>query len=727
MYKHLTTIVPMKKFLLPLFVFVYVNSSNAQNTQLIIIQTKNSELVYSVSQNQKVYQVYLGQKLNDNNEFLKSTNTKYEIYIPFGGSDLFEPAIRATHPDGNPSISLQYDNQQIIKTDDNVTETVLNLKDNQYPFQVNIHFKAYFKEDVIEQWTEIIHQEKKPILLFNYASSMIHFEASSYWLTQFRSDWAKEMRMQESKLTSGIKVIDSKLGTRADVYQTPFFMISLNKPAEETTGEVIAGTLAWTGNFKFTFEIDNRNSLRIISGINPFASEYKLMPSKVFITPSFVFSYSNTGKETASQNLQHWSQKYALLDGDKPRMTLLNNWETTFFDFNEQKLTGLIGDAKKLGVDMFLMDDGWFANKYPRNSDKTSLGDWDPNTTKLPNGIGTLVKEADKQGVKFGIWIEPEMVNPKSELYEKHPDWILKLPNRPEDYSRNQLVLDLTNPKVQDFVFCIVDDLMQKNPGIAYIKWDCNRPMTSSYSQYLKENQSHLYIEYVRSLYQVFERVRAKYPHLPIMLCSGGGGRIDYGALKYFTEFWPSDNTDPYERVFIQWGYSYYMPSIATCNHITGWGKQSIKFKTDVAMMGKMGYDIQISHLNDKELKFSQDAVVNYKRISDIIWFGSMYRLESPYEGNRAVVMFSNESKTKAVLFSYTLNTRFGEIFNKLKLRGLTTDKNYKIQEINLFPETKSKFSDDGKTFSGDYLLKVGLQISSNEALSSSIFEITAQ
>jgi alpha-galactosidase len=648
------------------------------------------------------------------------------MYIPFGTSDLFESAIRTTHNDGNPSIELKYVRHEAIKLDDNVTETIIYLKDSQYPFEVKMHVKAYFREDVMEQWTEIKHQEKDPLTLFIFASSMLHFDASGYWLTQFHADWAKEMRMEESQLTSGIKVIDSKLGTRADVYQTPFFMLALNKPADENSGEVVAGTLAWTGNFKFSFELDNNNSLRLISGINPYASEYKLIPGNTFITPAFVFTYSKSGKELTSQNLQRWARKYSLLDGDKPRMTLLNNWETTFFDFNEPKLVGLIGDTKKLGVDLFLLDDGWFANKYPRNDDKSSLGDWEPNKTKLPNGIGALVKEADKQGVKFGIWIEPEMVNPKSELYEKHPDWIIRLPNRPEDYSRNQLVLDLPNPKVQDFVFGVLDDLMTQNPGIAYIKWDCNRPMSSSYSPYLKNNQSAIYIDYVQAWYSILDRVRAKYPHLPIMLCSGGGGRIDYRGLKYFTEFWASDNTDPLERVFIQWGYSYYMPAIATCNHVTSWGKQSIKFRTDVAMMGKMGYDIQLAHLNEKELKFSQDAVVNYKKISEIVWYGNMYRLVSPYDGNRAVVLFSNEAKTKSVLFNYNLNSRFREAFNLVRLRGLDENKSYKIQEINLFPDAKSKFPFCGKVFSGDYLMKVGLNVSGSEALSSSVFEISA-
>ncbi len=717
----------MRTLFIILLLLITVGQTWAQSAGIIAIQTKKTELVYTVDKEQKVLQLYFGEKLADNSELVKSRVPQHEVYIPFGTSDFFESAIRTTHNDGNPSIELKYVKHETNKQDDNITETVIQLKDDQYPFEVKIHFKAYYQEDVIEQWTEISHQEKQPIVLSIFASAMLHFDAKAYWLTQFHSDWAKEMQMQESQLTSGIKVIDSKLGTRADLHQTPFFMLALNKPADENTGEVVAGTLAWTGNFKFSFELDNQNSLRVISGINPYASEYRLLPGKVFTTPAFVFTYSNAGKERTSQNLQKWTRKYSLLDGDKPRLTLLNNWETTFFDFNEPKLTQLIADTKKLGVEMFLLDDGWFANKYPRNNDKSSLGDWEPNKTKLPNGVGFLVKEADKQGVKFGIWIEPEMVNPKSELYEKHPDWIIKLPNRPENYSRNQLVLDLPNPKVQDFVFGVLDNLMTQNPGIAYIKWDCNRPMTSSFSPYLKDNQSAIYIDYVQALYKIFERVRVKYPHLPIMLCSGGGGRIDYKALSYFTEFWASDNTDPLERVFIQWGYSYYMPAIATCNHVTSWGKQSIKFRTDVAMMGKLGYDIQVAHLNEKELKFSQDAVVNYKRISDLVWFGNLYRLASPYEGNRAVLLYSNEAKTKAVLFSYNLNTRYREAFNLVKLRGLDETKKYQIEEINLFPDTKSRFPFNKKTYSGDFLMKVGLNVSGSEALSSSIFEITAQ
>jgi alpha-galactosidase len=313
-------------------------------------------------------------------------------------------------------------------------------------------------------------------------------------------------------------------------------------------------------------------------------------------------------------------------------------------------------------------------------------------------------------------------------LYEKHPDWILKLPNRPESYGRNQLVLDLINPKVQDFIFSIVDDMLAKNPGLAFIKWDCNRSMTNAWSPYLKEKQTHLFIEYTKSFYKIMDRIRAKYPHLPIMLCAGGGGRIDYGTLKYFTEFWPSDNTDGLERIFIQWGYSYFFPANIISAHVTSMGKQSLKFRTDVAMMGKMGYDIRVNNFTPQELQFSQEAVKTYKRISDIIWSGDLYRLISPYEENRAVLMYVNENKSRAILFNYITNIRRKDIFSKVLLQGLDPKKKYRIKEINLFPETTSAQPDNNKVFTGEYLMNIGINPSGRmNALTSNMYELSEE
>jgi alpha-galactosidase len=608
----------MMKLFSGIFFLLFFCSGFAQK-QRIIIETKNTSLVLNVESNKRVAQTYLGKKLSSSEyELLQGGR---EVYLTAGMENQFEPAIRMIHADGNPSLELQYVSSSNKKQDNNVGTTTIILKDPVYPVEVMLHYTSYYNEDVIKAWTEIRHNEKKPVELTEYASSLLHFNANEYWLTQFHGDWAREMEMVEEKLTNGIKSIESKLGTRTNFYQTQAFFLSLNKPSTETEGEVIAGTLAWTGNYKYTFEIDQRNGLRVRSGINSFASEYFLQPAEVFTTPEFIFSFSNQGKGQASRNLHKWARNYAVLNGNGPRMTLLNNWEATGMKFNENRLVELFDEAKKLGVDLFLLDDGWFGNKYPRNDDKTALGDWKEDSTKLPSGIGYLVKQAEAKGIKFGIWLEPEMVNPKSELYEQHPDWILKLPNRAENYGRNQLVLDLCNPKVQDFVFNVVDKLLTKNPNLAFIKWDCNRSMTNQYSQFLKDKQTHLFIEYTRGFYRVLERVREKYPQLPIMLCSGGGGRADYAAMKYFTEFWPSDNTDALERIYIQWGYSYFFPANTISAHVTNMGKESLKFRTDVAMMDKLGYDIRVQNFTPKK---SSLVMKRLKRIKEsAMSFGS--------------------------------------------------------------------------------------------------------
>jgi alpha-galactosidase len=691
----------------------------------IVIETSHTALVLNVGSNQRVTQSYLGKKLNP----ATYPSGGREVYLTAGMDNQFEPAIRLVHNDGNPSLELKYVSHTTTRTDE-VVQTDIVLKDPVYPVEVTLHYAAYYNSDVIKSWAGIQHREKKPVMLTEYASSLLHFNGEEYWLTQFHGDWAREVNVVEEKLSNGIKSLESKLGTRTNFYQTQAFFLSLNEKSTETTGELIAGTLAWTGNFKYTFEVDQRNGLRVRAGINAFASEYFAEPGETFTTPAFIFTWTDQGKGQASRNLHNWARNYGVLDGNKPRLTLLNNWEATHTTFDEKRLVELFDEGKKLGIDLFLLDDGWFGNAFPRNDDKAGLGDWQEDKKKLPSGLGYLVREAANKGIKFGIWLEPEMVNPKSELYQKHPDWILKLPNREENYGRNQLVLDLVNPQVQEFVFKVVDDMMTKDPGIAFIKWDCNRSMTNAYSPYLKEKQSHLYIAYTQGLYKVMERIRVKYPHLPIMLCAGGGGRTDYGALKYFTEFWPSDNTDGLERVYIQWGYSYFFPSNTISAHVTSMGKQqTLKFRTDVAMMGKMGYDIRVNNFTPQELQFSQEAVKNYKRISETIWFGNLYRLVSPYEESRAVLMYVAENKSKAILFNYQLQSRRKDIFGRVKLQGLDPQKKYRFREINLFPDTKAANPDNDKVLTGEYLMNIGLNLAPGRVapLSSNIFELTEE
>lgn len=708
----------------------FIIQLSAQKTAPIIISTQNTALVYTLDAKNQLSQLYFGQSMKNTSDYALKKPNNLPALVTEGTGAVREPSFGVLHADNNPSLELQYI-KHTTKSEGNVQTTEIQLKDPQYDFYVSLNFKAYQNENVIEQWAEIRHQEKKAVVLKHYASAFLQLNAQNYYLTHFFGDWANEMRMEESLLPEGIHSIESKLGTRATNFDLPSFMLSLDKPAAEESGNVLAGTLAWSGNFKLGFENirhseDFGHLLQVLPGINNYASDYVLAPNTTFTTPSFIYTYSYTGKGQASRNLHQWATQYGIYKGTENKSTLLNNWEATYFKFDEQKLTSLLGDAQNLGVDVFLLDDGWFGNKYPRNNDNAGLGDWEANRKKLPNGLPFLINEAKKRQVKFGIWIEPEMVNPKSELYEKHPDWILKLANRFENLRRTQLVLDLANPKVQEHVFKVVDNILQENPEIGYIKWDCNRYMTNSFSAYLKDKQSNLYIDYTLGLYKVLQRIRDKYPNVEMMWCSGGGGRAEYGGLKYTNEFWPSDNTDPLQRIFIQYGYSYFFPMGIQCAHVTSWGKQPLKFKLDVAMSGKLGFDIRVDEMNNQELKLSQNALKNYKNLQDLINNGEMYRLIAPYNNHQAAWMLTDKNKNKAVLYAYNMNTLLGDYFAPVYFQGLDPDKKYLLKELNLENEDKPQLPQNGKTFSGDYLMKAGLPWFLNGSLKSSVVELTA-
>lgn len=707
-------------------------------TVTIPISTTNSVILMQTDSNNRLRTIYFGKPFENESEYAGvSANYNYDesnagiynsSYTPAGTWNLSEPAIQVKHADGNPSLELKYVSHKKEIIDNNTSVTRILLKDPVYPFEVTLFYKVWTKENIIEQWTEIKHKEKKVVLLQKYASANLYFAGKDFYLTSFQGEYLKEMQPIETKLNQGIRTIDSKLGTRAMLLQTPNFMVSFGKPASENEGSVMLGQLAWSSNFKLDFEIDSHKNLRLIAGINPFASEYSLEPNKTFKTPSLIYALSNNGTGEASRNLHDWARKYRLLDGQGERLTLLNNWEATYFDFDENKIISLFKDAKDLGVDMFLLDDGWFGNKYPRNNDDAGLGDWQENKKKLPSGLGYLVKEAQKEGVKFGIWIEPEMVNPKSELYEKHPDWVIKQPQRPEIYYRNQMVLDMSNPEVQDFVFGIVDNLFMKNPELAFIKWDCNAVIYNAYSAYLNKKgfpQSNLYVDYTEGLYKVLQRIRAKYPKVPMMLCSGGGGRGDYELLKYFTEFWPTDDTEPLERIFVQWDYSYFFPSIATDNHVTDWGKQPLKFRVDVASMGKLGFDIVASKLNVEDKLFCKQAITNYNTFKDIVWHGTMYRLVNPHENDIAALMYVNPDKSKAIVFNYLVNNRFNITATKgpVVLNGLNPKKKYTVKEINMYPGETSSIASD-KVYTGDFLMKAGINPNVSLKRTSVVLEI---
>lgn len=707
--------------------------SSAQPADKVVIQTKHTSLVYIVDADQNLKQAYFGKRIAGN-QVENIQIGALEAHSAYGKALVTEPAFRATHADGNLTTDLKFVSKEVAEVDKNVIQTRILLKDRFYDLSLFLCFKAYQEEDIIEQWTETVHNEKKDITLFNFASSHLALNDASYWLTSFYGNWASEMNMREEQLSEGIKVLESKLGVRSNQFADPCFFIGVNGPSRENEGTVIGGTLAWPGSWRLAFEVDPLKNLHILSGINPFASQYVLKPKENFKTPPMLFSISDSGKGEITRRFHAWARKYGMYKSERPHMTLLNNWEATYFDFDEKILKQIIGDASDMGFDLFLLDDGWFGNKYPRNDDKAGLGDWEVNKKKLPNGIGELLKESRNKNIKFGIWIEPEMVNPKSELYEKHPDWVLTAPNRGLDLSRNQLILDMSNPKVQDHAFSVIDKLLTENPDIAYLKWDCNRYMTNVGSAFLPgDKQSHLFIKYNEGLFSVFKRMRQKFPDVTVMLCSGGGGRLDYGTLAYFDEYWISDNTDALDRIFIQWGTTHFFPPIGLASHVSVVPNHitqrttPLKFRFDVAMSAKLGMDLQPKDMTKDEKEFSRNAIQEYNKIKHIIQFGDLYRLLSPYESNRVALMYASPDKKEALVFSYLVRKEIYGNDQVLSLKGLDPERMYTVKEINKAKDQKSPLlALEGKKFSGDFLMTYGIRFQMQEEYQSAVIQLVA-
>jgi len=694
--------------------------------KILRVSTGHSALTLRVGRDGRVYQLRYGMASSNAPSSRRSPARETEFYPPYGDGYVLDPAVQATHVDGNTSTDLIYVNHETTRVDDNVTLTRVELRDRYYPFFVNLYFKAYANEDVIEEWTDFRHDEEGTVTLYRFASSASLVKAREYWVTQFHGDWAREAEMSEERLTPGIKVLDSKIGVRASKFRIPSFILALNGPAQETNGEVFGGSLEWSGSYELAFEVDSTNRLHVLSGINPFASEYHLAHGRTFTTPAMLWTWSGHGKGQVSRNFHRWARRYGIRDGAKPRPVLLNNWEATQFDFDENKLVSLFDGAKELGFELFLLDDGWFGNKYPRNGDAAGLGDWQANTNKLPHGLSYLTEQAARRGLRFGIWLEPEMVNPRSELYEKHPDWVIGQPHREPELSRHQLDLDLSNPQVKEFAWKVIDGTLGDNPGISYVKWDANRYVTQPGSTWLKPGeQSHLLIDYNFALYDIMGRMAKKYPNVMAMLCSGGGGRADYGALKYFDSFWPSDNTDPARRVFIQWGFSHFFPACTMCAHVTRSGDRPLKFTLDVAMSGDLGFDVDLAKTSPPDRQAMSNAIALYKNdLREVVGQGDLYRLESPYDGPRSCLNYVSADLGKAVLFVFQLKAGDG---SAVKPQGLDPQERYAVHEVNLPEGAGSQMAASGETIDGATLMRDGLIVPCKNPFESAVVELVAE
>ena len=698
-------------------------ATNALFAQNICISTPNTSLVLKAQKGGELKYLYYGNKLSETDfeNIEQAGNCNHNAYPVYGMNCPGEVALSVKHADGNMSTQMSVVDVDTYK-DEQTTVTSIKLKDNVYPFYVDVYYKAYLDVDMIETWTEISHTEKKPVLLTQYSSAYLPIRRGNVWLSHLYGSWANEGQLAQEQLEPGMTVIKNKDGVRNSHTSHSEVMFSLDGKPQENKGRVIGAALCYTGNYKLRIDTDDSDYHQFYAGINEENSSYSLDKKEVFKTPALAITYSNEGLSGASRNFHKWGRMYKLAHGDKERDILMNSWEGVYFDINQKGMDQMMEDISSMGGELFVMDDGWFGDKYPRNNDSSSLGDWVVDEKKLPEGIDGLIRDAKKHGIKFGIWIEPEMANTTSELYEKHPEWIIKSPQREPVLGRGgtQVVLDLANPEVQDFAFDIVDKLMTKHPEIAYIKWDANMAIMNHGSNYLtKDNQSHMYIEYHKGFEKVCQRIREKYPDLVIQACASGGGRANYGYLPYFDEFWVSDNTDALQRVYMQWGTSYFFPAIAMASHISAAPNHQtfrtipLKYRIDVAMSGRLGMEIQPKNMTDEEKDLCRKAIADYKKIRPVVQFGDIYRLISPYDKlGVASLMYISDVKDKAVFYWWKTEHFVNQHLPRVTMAGLDPEKKYKVMELNRIDNVPLEF--EGKVFSGAYLMANGLEIPYN-------------
>ena len=688
--------------------------------QEVLISTNNTSLLLSAPIGSEAKFVYYGEKLSESDaSTLMETDPEMQPAYPVYGLNCFsEAALSATHADGNLSLDMEVTGVDTQK-EEGTEVTTIRMKDKVYPFYVDLCYKTYEDADIIETWTEIRHEEKKAVTLNRFLSAYLPIRRGEIWVSHLHGSWGNESQLVQEPLEPGVLMIKNKDGVANSQSDHAEVMISLDGKPQENNGAIIGAALCYSGNYKLFFDTDYSEYHHFFAGINEENSTYSLAPKETFRTPELALTYSKEGLSGSSRNFHTWARAHKLAHGATPRKILLNSWEGVYLKVNHEDMDQMMRDIASMGGELFVMDDGWFGDKYPRDWDNSSLGDWVVNPRKLPRGINGLLEDAKKNGVKFGIWIEPEMSNTVSELYEKHPEWVVKAPERNLVLGRGdtQVVLDLSNPEVQDFVFGVVDTLMTNYPEIDYIKWDANMGIMNHGSQYLPaDKQSHLYIAYHEGFRNVCERIRAKYPDLTMQACASGGGRANYGILPYFDEFWVSDDTDALQRIYIQWGTSYFFPAIAMASHISAAPNHQtyrvvpLKYRIDVAMSGRLGMEIQPKNMTEEEKDLCRKAIAEYKVIRPVVQFGDIYRLVSPYDHlGVASLMYTSAEKDKAVFYWWKTEHFVNQHLPRVKMHGLSPNKKYVIHELNRIDDEPLAF--EGKSFSGEYLMANGLEI----------------
>lgn len=690
------------------------------NSNTFYLETKNTSYVFRVLENGMLHQLYYGKKINqDNLDYLNlfvhrgfspplrvgdsvaSANTIPQEYPTYGRGDFRLPAIEITDTDGRNVCELKYKRHNIIKgkpefkglpqliADEKSAETLeIELFDDVLGLSVKLLYSVFENEDIIVRRTVAENKSDNVIKINKLASMSIDIlNRGDLEMLELQGGWAKERSPEKVKLHHGITSIDSRRGSSG--HQLNPFVALTSPNVSEDYGDVYATVLVYSGNFSISVEKDEFNTLRFQAGINPHAFCWNLKSNESFTSPEVILTYTDKGLCKMSQNLHNACRNYlGKVRKEQHRRTIvLNNWEATYFDFNEEKIVSLIEKCKGLGIDTFVLDDGWFGE---RDTDVGSLGDWYPSNRKLPNGFKPLVDACKQNGMNFGLWFEPEMICQKSELYKAHPDWCIHTKNREPIKCRNQYILDLSRDEVVDAVYNMLAKILREN-DISYIKWDMNRNMTDNGSDTLSpQAQGEHSHRYILGVYDLMNRLVTEFPNVLFEGCSGGGGRFDLGCLYYMPQTWTSDDSDAIERLNIQYGTSYvYPPSVMTAhvsacpNHQTG-RMTSFKTRGNVAMLFGFGYELDITKLSDDEIEMIKAQTATHNRLEELIETGDFYRLENPFESNIcAWEMVSCNKKHAYTVFTRKLSVP-SETGYILKFKGLEPETIYTVKEKNL-------------------------------------------
>src|SRR5690625_4325600 len=690
------------------------------------LQSRNTSYIFQVS-NGYLAHAYWGKKINDNqdltsllyhqkDDFLDRLPQEYPQY---GSGDHRSPSYQVQLvEDGSRITELIYKEHTIlpgkpkldglpatyVESEQEADTLIITLEDSYTGLEVKLNYTVYKDLDVIARSAHFHNNGEKALKILRALSATVDFHDSNYEALYLSGAWSREAHVQRRPLGPGTTSLDNKRG--ASSHQMNPFLSLVRPNTDENQGEAYGFNLVYSGSFIAEAEVSPFENTRVSIGLNPFDFSWELDVDDSFQTPEAVLVYSNEGIGGLSRNY-HKLYRTRLARGvhrDKARPILANNWEATYFDFNEEKIEEIAKVGADLGIELFVLDDGWFGK---RDDDTTSLGDWFEDRKKLPNGLENLAKRVNDLGIQFGLWFEPEMISPDSELYRKHPDWCLHVPGRRRTLARTQSVLDLSRQDVREYLFDMLSGILSRVP-ISYIKWDMNRFMTEIGSaQWPAEKQQEIAHRYMLGLYELLERITNEFPEILFESCASGGGRFDPGMLYYMPQTWTSDDTDAIERQKIQYGTSIVYPVSAIGAHVSAVPNHQVgrmtplKTRGDVAMSGNFGYELDLTKFTDEEKEIVKEQVNTYKANRSLIQQGDLYRLMSPFEGkgNETSWMFVSEDKSDAILFYFRVLAEPEAPYKRLILHGL--DKNAKYKEENT-----------GQIYGGDFLMHAGLPIS---------------